>query len=247
LQPLWFSIFDFSFDYKGTEPAFIDPAPFPWAAELKANYSIIKQELSDYLEKKQLKSYFNASMVSRQNSWRTISLKTWNIALYKNQKDFPATTALLKKYPEIISASFNLLEPHSRILPHCGDTNAIYRCHLGLEVPAGLPECGFRVKEEKRAWVNGEWLVFMDAYNHEAWNDTGNERYIFLIDVIREEHYNARYRVGATVLSSLFLQKRLGSRGVKLVKRPLLVKAMARTAQPFAWVAVHLANFFKWF
>lgn len=247
MRPLWFSIFDFSFDYKGSEPAFIDPQPFSWAADLKINYVAIKQELSDYLEKRQLKSYFNTSMVSRQNSWRTISLKTWNIELYKNQKDFPVTSALLKKHPEIISASFNLLEPRSKILPHCGDTNAIYRCHLGLEIPSGLPDCGFRVKEEKRGWKNGEWLVFMDAYNHEAWNDTDKDRYIFLIDVIREEYYNERYKIGATVLSSLFLQKWLGRWGVHLVKRPLLVKTMARTAQPFARLSVYLANLFKWF
>ena len=127
----WYSIYDFSFDYNGIEPSFIKPDEFDWASELKANGPLIKDELFKYLSKHDLKSYFASSMVSRNNSWRTISLKTWSIELFKNQKEFPITNALIKKYPQIISASFNLLEPNSKILPHCGDTNAIYRCHLG--------------------------------------------------------------------------------------------------------------------
>lgn len=71
----WYSIYDFSFDYKGIEPSFIKPDEFDWASELKANGPLIKDELFEYLSKHDLKSYFASSMVSRNNSWRTISLK----------------------------------------------------------------------------------------------------------------------------------------------------------------------------
>ncbi len=247
MEYVWYSIFDFSFNYTGNEPAIITHQDFDWAKDLQANYGIIKQELNDYLIKHELKSYFNASMVSRQNSWRTISLKTWNIELYKNQNDFPLTNALIKKYPQIISASFNLLEPHSTILPHCGDTNAIYRCHLGLDIPEGLPHCGFRVKEDVREWKNGEWLVFMDAYNHEAWNHTSKDRYIFLIDVMRDEFYSQKNKISATVLTSLFIQKWSGKLNINLIKHPLMVKVIANVCIPFARLSVLMVNRLKWF
>lgn len=247
MRSAWFSIFDFSFDYKGPEPPFINPADFAWANEIKLNSDDIKKELYQYLSKNDLKSYFNESMVSRQNSWRTISLKTWNIELFKNQKEFPITTALINKHSQIISASFNLLEPNSKIHPHCGDTNAIYRCHLGLQIPSGLPECGFRVKNETKEWQNGEWLIFMDAYNHEAWNNTAKERYIFLIDVIRDDYYDKRFNIGATVLTSLFIQKWSGKFNVKLDDYPMIVKIGATMIKPFAKLSVYTVNLIKLF
>lgn len=243
----WYSIYDFSFDYKGIEPSFIKPDEFDWASELKANGPLIKDELFNYLSKHDLKSYFASSMVSRNNSWRTISLKTWSIELFKNQKEFPITNALIKKYPQIISASFNLLEPNSKILPHCGDTNAIYRCHLGLEIPEGLPNCGFKVRDENRAWENNEWIIFMDAYNHEAFNNSTKERYIFLLDVLRDDFSSQKKQVCATVLSSLFIQKWTGRLGLNLTKHPFFVKVITKLLIPFARLSVYLANLLKWF
>lgn len=243
----WYSIYDFSFDYKGSEPSFIKPDQFEWASDLKSNGNLIKDELFNYLCKHDLKSYFASSMVSRKNSWRTISLKTWSIELFKNQKDFPITNILINKYPQIISASFTMLEPNSRILPHCGDTNAVYRCHLGLEIPEGLPNCGFRVREENRAWENNEWLIFMDAYNHEAWNNSSKPRYIFLMDVLRDDFSSQKKQVCATVLTSLFIQKWSGRLNFNFTKYPFFVKLITKLIVPFAIVSMYLVNKFKWF
>lgn len=245
MQKLWFSIFDFSFNYKGEEPSYINPNQFNWASEIEGNYSVIKHELSQFLEKNNLESYFNSSMVSQKNSWRTIALKTWSIELYKNQTFFSKTTALLNKYPQIVSASFNLLESKAKILPHCGDTNGIYRCHLGLDIPEGLPNCGFRVRDEKKAWENGKMLIFMDAYEHEAWNESSKDRYIFLIDVLRDEFKNEKSTVCSTVLTSLFLQKR--SQKIKFIKKynASLIKLITYTLRPFALFAIYMCNKLK--
>jgi ornithine lipid ester-linked acyl 2-hydroxylase len=245
MSGLWFSIYDFTFNYKGDEPAFIKTDNLEWANDLAAKTPVIKDELKKYLEDHHLESYFNTSMVSKQNSWRTIALKTWSIELHKNQKYFPLTTSFINKYPEIISASFNLLEPKSRIKPHCGDTNAIYRCHLGLEIPAGLPLVGFRVKNEQREWKNNEWLVFMDAYEHEAWNESEQARYIFLLDVIRPEYKNRKKFICSTVLTSLFLQKRADKLKLQLESSPKLVQSLAFMLQPLAKLSVSLVNRFK--
>ncbi len=247
MPELWFSIFDFSFNYPGKEPPFADPESFDWAKELQANAAGIKGELEAYLDVNELQGYFNTSMVSKKNSWRTIALKTWSIQLFKNQTHFPHTTALLNKYPHIISASFNLLQANSNILPHCGDTNAIYRCHLGLDIPAGLPDCGFKVKGEERAWTNNEWLIFMDAYQHEAWNNTPKDRYIFLIDVLRDDFKKKKRFVCSTVLTSLFLQKRAETYKSLLKIKPGSVKLLTKALRPLASVALYLSNTFKTF
>lgn len=246
MQKLWFSIFDFSFNYKGNEPSFISAEGFDWAKELSGNVEKIREELAAYLQKKKLDSYFNSSMVSQKGTWKTIALKTWSIELYKNQTEFPFTTALLNKYPQIISASFNLLEPESSILPHCGDTNAIYRCHMGLEIPAPLPDCGFKVNAEERSWEYGKWLIFMDAYRHEAWNNTKKPRYIFLMDVLRDEFKPKKNRVVSTVLTSLFLQKRLEKyRFLAAFHHPTLAKIATKSLRPFALMATKAVNLFK--
>jgi ornithine lipid ester-linked acyl 2-hydroxylase len=242
MKEIWFSLYDFSFNYIGPEPPFVDPQQFDWAKDFEQSAEAIKSELNTYLSKNNLQGYFNTSMVSKKNSWKTIALKTWSVELFKNQKNFPITTALLKKYPKIVSASFNLLEPHSEILPHCGDTNAIYRCHLGLDIPAGLPDCGFRVKGENRSWENNKWLIFMDAYKHEAWNNTNKERYIFLLDVIRDEFDAQKNKVCSTVLTSLFLQKRAEKYKFLLHAKPFFVKITSKILRPFAQAAVYVCN-----
>jgi aspartyl/asparaginyl beta-hydroxylase (cupin superfamily) len=181
-------------------------------------------------------------MVNTNAIWKTISLRWWTIEFYKNQKAFPKTMAIVAKYPEIISLSFNQLEAKGEILPHCGDTNAIFRCHLGLEIPASLPECGFRVKEESRSWEKGKWLIFTDANNHEAFNKSNERRIIMVMDVLRQEYQPKKNQIFSTVLTSLFLQKRI-QRLQFIVKSPAFVrKMMGIPLSPFAFCAVWLVN-----
>ena len=111
MSKAWYSIYDFSFDYKGSEPAFTDPSIFKWTSAFEANFAEIKKELTGFLEQHQLRSYFSEAMVEKKDTWKTISLKTWGIQLFKVQKHFPYITSVLRKYPEIVSASFSLLEP----------------------------------------------------------------------------------------------------------------------------------------
>lgn len=98
-------------------------------------------------------------------------------------------------------AALCLLEPQSAVLPHYGDTNTTIRCHLGIRVPAGLPECGIEVAGEKRPWENGKLLMFCDAHYHNVWNKTDNRRYIFTIDIMRNEYAQNTTRICSKVLA----------------------------------------------
>jgi aspartyl/asparaginyl beta-hydroxylase (cupin superfamily) len=240
---IWFSIFDKK-DYKGgEEPNFFNPDNYSFSKIICDNYTTISQELVEYLQQHELDSYFNTTMVATANSWKTISLKWWDVEIYEHHKFFPKTVQIINSIPELVSASFNLLEPNGHIVPHCGDTNGIFRCHLGLSIPGKLPECGFRVKDEWRSWENGKLLVFVDANNHEAINNTNQNRFIFLFDIVREECFYKKRWICSTVLAGLFLQKRAETIKI-LYKTPYWIqKISAKILVPFAFIAIPVRNF----
>jgi aspartyl/asparaginyl beta-hydroxylase (cupin superfamily) len=244
MNKLWFSLFDFSFDYKGVEPSFIEPSCFRWTKDFQVHFDEIEKELDNYLKKNNLESYFNTSMVNNHEVWKTFSLISWDIEFFKRKKEFPVLMSIVTKYPEILSVSFNLLEANGKIIPHCGDTNGIYRCHFGMEIPDELPHCGFRVRDDFRSWKKGEWLIFMDAYNHEAFNTSQKKRIILVIDVLREEFKNKRNTIVSTVRTSLFLQKRINYKKY-LINKPNLVYFLAIFLRPFAYIGIKLVNLLK--
>ncbi len=242
---LWFSLYDPTYTYPFSEPSFFDSENLRWTSDFEVNYYLIKEELDRFLESNQLVEYFNRHMVNTKSTWKTISLRWWTIEFYKNQKFFPKTMELVNKFPEIISVSFNQLEPNGEILPHCGDTNAIFRCHFGLEIPAYLPECGFRVKDELRSWEEGKWLVFTDANIHEAFNRTEKRRIIMVVDVLREEFKPKKKLVFSTVLTSLFLQKRI-QRIMFITKLSAnFRKVIGYFLTPFAFCGVKVLNILR--
>lgn len=244
MNKLWFSLFDFSFDYKGNEPSFIEAASLSWTKEFQDNFIAIDKELHNYLKNNNLESYFNTSMVNNQEVWKTFSLISWDIEFFKRKKEFPVLMSIVAKYPEILSVSFNQLEENGKIQPHCGDTNGIYRCHFGIEIPDELPNCGFRVRDEFRSWKKGEWLIFMDAYNHEAFNLSQKKRIILVIDVLRDEFKNKRNTIVSTVRTSLFLQKRVNYEKY-LMNKPKLVYFTTLMLRPFAFLGIKLVNLFR--
>ncbi len=242
MKKIWFSIFDRS-DYKDNELNFFNPDDYHFSKIILDNFNSINQELINYLETHELESYFNTSMVAKANTWKTVSLKAWDVEVYEHHKYFPKTLQIIESIPGLVSASFNLLEPHGHIIPHCGDTNAIFRCHLGLSIPGKVPECGFRVKDEWRDWEIGKLLVFVDANNHEAINNTEENRFIFLFDIVRDEYLEKKRLVCSTVLTSLFLQK-MAETFKLLYKAPMwLQKLAAKCLIPFAYVAIPVRNF----
>ena len=48
--------------------------------------------------------------------------------------------------------------------------------HFGLQIPAN--GAGIRVGSEERGWKVGQTTVFDDSFDHEAWNDSQEDRYV---------------------------------------------------------------------
>ncbi|HWY37078.1 MAG TPA: aspartyl/asparaginyl beta-hydroxylase domain-containing protein [Bacteroidia bacterium] len=204
-DPLWFSLFT-NAAYKSDEKPFADISSVPGIKNLQENYPEILQELEEYLVSHKMLGHFNATMVDAPQSWKVRSLKVWSVEMYEVQEHFKKTMNLLNAVPGIINIGFNVLEPGAKIKPHGGDTNAIIRCHMGLKVPAPAPTCALKVKGEERGWENGKILAFMDAFEHEAWNLSGERRIILLFDILRPEYRERKNKICATILTSLYLQ-----------------------------------------
>lgn len=206
---IWFSAYD-PRPYQGPEPPFFDPREFPWPERVASMTPTIRAELDNYLAQQQInpRSYFRDDLVSG-GGWRTIPLMTWGVKYHGAARHFPSTLEILEDIPGLVSIAFNILGPRTRIHPHFGDTNASIRAHLGLRIPAGLPEAGIEVHSEQRAWREGDWLFFCDGYNHSAWNLTANDRYILLVDVIRPRFRDRTRTIRATILGSLATQSLL--------------------------------------
>lgn len=82
------------------------------------------------------------------------------------------------------SVLFSALKPGARIPPHHGMVNTRLICHLPVILPG---QCGFRVGNTTREWKPGEIFLFDDTIEHEAWNRSGQPRYVLIWEVWRPE------------------------------------------------------------
>ncbi|MDQ6834738.1 MAG: aspartyl/asparaginyl beta-hydroxylase domain-containing protein [Actinomycetota bacterium] len=73
------------------------------------------------------------------------------------------------------------MRPGTHIEAHRGPTNLRVRCHLGIAIPGG--DCAIRVGDETRPWSEGSCVVFDDSFEHEAWNHTGEDRIVLIVDL----------------------------------------------------------------
>ncbi len=90
----------------------------------------------------------------------------------------PRTAALCRDIPGSTLAGFSILEPGCEVLPHSHDDGQLI-VHVGLVVPEG---CGIEVEGERRAWREGEALVFDEKSWHSAWNRGTARRIVLLAD-----------------------------------------------------------------
>lgn len=207
---------DIWYCFKGGQPGkelptYFDQHNWEWASEGEQKSEIIRTEIENLLSKKNniLDPYFNTSLVEN-GKWDTMEFYFWNKKNEANCAACPEISKWLSSIPGLTSAGVSRLSPGAEIKPHPGDTNGIARCHFGLSIPAGLPECGIMVQGEKRKWEEGKILVFCDAYVHSAWNHTDKFRYIMIIDVVLPRFLEKQKEISANVRSFLRLQELMG-------------------------------------
>ena len=199
--------------YTGQAPYFYDVESLPWAHGLGENWRAIRAEYEDNVRRgtAHVIDVFNPAGPSIPG-WRSVNFQTYLWRYHRACQSFPLTVGLLDAIPGLTSAFINVLEPHSAIPAHEGDSNSIIRCHLGLDVPSG--DCGVRVGPETRCCSNGRLLGFCDAHDHASWNATDERRVVLVFDVMREEYLRQQRAICANVLSAMgviWLETRLGA------------------------------------
>jgi ornithine lipid ester-linked acyl 2-hydroxylase len=207
-EPPWFS-YKNGGEYSGKLPAYFNADEFPWVAETESEFEAFRAHISTYLKKHggSIEPYFLKELMTRPNSWKVQAFFFWGQRISETCDTAPEIEAFFKKIPGMVSASISLLDGHSEVSPHCGDTNTVMRCHLGLMIPVGLPDCGFEVNGEQRAWENGKWLLFADAHRHRAWNHSDQPRAIIIMDVILPHFRNNTKDICSNSLSLIRLQQ----------------------------------------
>ncbi len=206
---LWYHHKNINKEYnKNGEPNYFSPSDYEWATYIEQQWPQISQELWALVRSRneQLIPYFKKEADDNTQSWQTLSFRTWGIDIKSTLSQCPAVADLFARFPQLVSASINLLKAGSKINAHQGDTNGIFRCHVGLQIPASLPDCGFEVGGEKRSWQEGKMLIFCDANYHWAWNYSPKDRLIFLFDVIRDEFMPQKKQICLTVRAFLLSQ-----------------------------------------
>jgi aspartyl/asparaginyl beta-hydroxylase (cupin superfamily) len=179
---------------------FYDTALFDWVPAVEAATGSIRAELETllrdragafrpYLHHDANRPRADDNELLDNKKWSALFLAENGKILDENVARCPATWGAVQAAPlPRISNSptimFSLLRGGARIAPHTGTHNARLICHLPLIVPPG---CGFRVGNETRQWEEGKLLIFDDTIEHEAWNESAEDRVILIFDIWRPE------------------------------------------------------------
>jgi beta-hydroxylase len=168
-------------------PSIFDVASFPWATGIEREWQTIRDELLRVLDRKlELPNVqeltADAARLSRDAGWKIFPLIAYGIRSRPNIKQCPQTWRIVRRIPGLKTAMFSILDGDKRIPPHRGPYNGVLRLHLGLLIPEPREKLGIRVGSNRCQWAEGRVLIFDDAYEHEAWNETGQIRAVLFVD-----------------------------------------------------------------
>jgi hypothetical protein len=180
---------------------FVDPADFEWRAALEAKTATFLAEaqtlLADpanflpYMRQTTDRPQGDVHGLLENPDWSTCYLTDQGQPIADRVALAPVTYGTLNSEVPLCrigqrapSIMFSLLRAQSNIPSHTGMVNCRFVCHLPLIVP---DHCGFRVGSATREWRVGELMVFDDSVQHEAWNNSDEDRLVLIFDIWRPE------------------------------------------------------------
>ena len=177
-------------------PAVYDNALFPWAERIEAEWPAIRRELEQVLVRKAELPDFHEiaaeiASISSDPGWKTFLLLAYGVKSERNIALCPNTWRLVQGIPGLKTAMFSIFEPGKHLPAHRGPYNGVLRFHLGLIVPESRQNVAIRVDNRVCHWEEGRALIFDDAYEHEAWNKTGEIRCVLFVDFVRPLRFPA--------------------------------------------------------
>jgi aspartyl/asparaginyl beta-hydroxylase (cupin superfamily) len=186
-------------------PFIYDNAAFPWAAGVEREWRTIRAELDRVLVRKDempnvQEITADAAAITQDSGWKIFVLVAYGIRSEPNIGLCPETWRIVRAIPGLKTAMFSVFEPGKRLPPHRGPYNGVLRLHLGLLVPEPGAHLGIRIGPEFRTWQEGKVLIFDDAYEHEAWNESGDPRVVLFVDFVKP------LRLPASLLNRVLLR-----------------------------------------
>lgn len=179
---------------------FFDTAGWDWVPAVEAATPAIRAELEGLIASRaaEFQPYIHGdpNRAQRQGHWLADDPAWSALFLTENgELNLAAIEACPKTwqamqavpFPAVANSPtvmFSRLAPGARIQPHSGMYNTRLVCHLPLNVPDG---CHFRVGNEVRQWEVGKLMVFDDSIEHEAWNDSAEDRVVLIFDIWRPD------------------------------------------------------------
>ena len=173
---------------------------FSWLEALEAKTESILEELKGlvsggsefnaYLESNTERPAFDSHGMADNEDWGALYLWRNGESVAENQALCPVTTEAMNALPLVFSGQrcpnilFSRLRPGAKIPPHNGMINTRLIGHLPLIIPE---DCGFRVGNTTRTWNIGEAFLFDDTIEHEAWNNSSEDRFVLIFEVWRPE------------------------------------------------------------
>jgi hypothetical protein len=179
---------------------FFEREEFPWASEIEAAASDIRDELlvllhenapfAPYVEDDPDRPPRDFHGLNDNRDWTALYLWKHGKFVPEVAERCPKTVRALEGVPlssigeRTPSVFFSRLEPGAHIPPHTGMLNSRLICQLPLIVPQG---CWLRVGNETREWEEGKLLIFDDSIEHEAKNSSREMRIVLIFDIWRPE------------------------------------------------------------
>ena len=121
--------------------------------------------------------------------WRMYILKAYGVEQPQRMAACPQLAALVRTSPQVLSASFSFLGPGKNIPPHRGPLRGIIRFYMVLSMPRaqdGLPAAVLKVAGVEHRLDEGQYLLWDDTFEHEAWNGSDEVRIVLSLDVWRQ-------------------------------------------------------------
>jgi len=181
-----------------TQKPFYPVQEFDWATEFCDHKQIIQAELhgavTNHVEDLGIRPYLPEDIAASPSLQHLAGSPNWSaIDLYRNGEvnnktidEFPKTLELIQSVPTYgldespFEVFFSVLQPKNTIGDHFGQSNHSLTVHLGLDTPEGSY---LEVAAQKRAWHEGELLIFDDSFLHSAHNDSQAQRTILLFSI----------------------------------------------------------------
>lgn len=204
-DPIGFYIETIHKEYTTNDPVFFDLQQFPWAAELEKESSEIIKTLSPLYD-----DNFDSFIINPEERfqfppkiWKGYQFMFNGFKFKKHLELFPLIDEKLSNIPNLVSASVSILEPNSRLLPHNGNSNGIMRYHLGLKIPAQMPDIGFIIAGQEVSWQEGKGFMFCNMHVHSVHNLTNKRRYILMLDIVRPEFTSIKKKICAHTIAQI--------------------------------------------